>query len=148
MGVPEDLIFGNRPDVGSGLRQVVRRRASRDRGREAIEGTFDGGVGETLDGQEAGADVLYAPGLHQPEELRELVSALELPLNVLIRPGAPSVSALGALGVKRVSVGGAFAFAAFGALMNAASELLNDGTYGFLELSGAGSKEVRAAFAD
>jgi 2-methylisocitrate lyase-like PEP mutase family enzyme len=97
--------------------------------------------------QQAGADVLYAPGLHRSEELRELVSALELPINVLARPGAPSVSELAALGVKRVSVGGAFAFAAFGALTNAANELLHDGTYGFLELAGDGSKQVRAAFA-
>ena len=98
--------------------------------------------------QEAGADVLYAPGLHTAEELRELVAALELPVNVLARPGAPSVAELGALGVKRVSVGGAFAFAAYGALTSAANELLHDGTYGFLELAGAGSKQVRAAFAD
>jgi 2-methylisocitrate lyase-like PEP mutase family enzyme len=98
--------------------------------------------------QEAGADVLYAPGLHTAEELRELVAALELPVNVLARPGAPSVAELGALGVKRVSVGGAFAFAAYGALTSAANELLHDGTYGFLEPAGAGSKQVRAAFAD
>ncbi len=98
--------------------------------------------------QEAGADVLYAPGLHRPEELRELVAALELPINVLARPGAPTVAELGALGVKRVSVGGAFAFTAFGALTNAANELLHDGTYGFLEPAGTGSAQVRAAFAD
>jgi 2-methylisocitrate lyase-like PEP mutase family enzyme len=95
--------------------------------------------------QQAGADVLYAPGLHSPDELRELVTAVELPVNVLARPGAPSVAELGALGVKRVSVGGAFAFAAFGALTNAANELLHDGTYGFLELAGTGSKQVRGA---
>jgi len=98
--------------------------------------------------QQAGADVLYAPGLHTSAELRELVAALELPINVLARPGAPSISELAALGVKRVSVGGAFAFAAFGALTNAANELLHDGTYGFLELAASGSKQVRAAFAD
>jgi 2-methylisocitrate lyase-like PEP mutase family enzyme len=98
--------------------------------------------------QEAGADVLYAPGLHQPEQLRELLASVELPVNVLARPGAPSVTALGALGVKRVSVGGAFAFAAFGAVTSAANELLGDGSYGFLELAAAGSKAARAAFTD
>ena len=109
-------------------------------------------LGDTIDRlqayQRAGADVLYAPGLHGADELRELVSALERPVNVLARPGAPSVAELGALGVKRVSVGGAFAFVAYGALTNAANELLSDGTYSFLGLAGAGSKQVRAAFAE
>ncbi len=98
--------------------------------------------------QEAGADVLYAPALDRPEDIRELLAAVELPVNVLARPGAPSVAELAALGVKRVSVGGAFAFAALGAALGAANELLHDGTYGFMELSAAGSRAVRAAFAD
>jgi 2-methylisocitrate lyase-like PEP mutase family enzyme len=97
--------------------------------------------------QQAGADVLYAPALHRPEDIRDLLASVDLPVNVLVVPGAPSVSQLGALGVKRVSVGGAFAFAALGAAIRAASELLNEGTYGFLELSGAGAKTARAAFA-
>jgi 2-methylisocitrate lyase-like PEP mutase family enzyme len=98
--------------------------------------------------QQAGADVLYAPGLHQPEELRELIAAVELPVNVLARPGAPPVAELAALGVKRVSVGGAFAFAAYGAAVQAARELLSVGTYGFGELSAVGATAARAAFAD
>ena len=98
--------------------------------------------------QEAGADVLYAPALDRPEDLRELVASVDLPINVLARTGAPSVAELGALGVKRVSVGGAFAFAAVGALVEAASELLSEGTYGFMERSAVGSKAARAAFAD
>jgi 2-methylisocitrate lyase-like PEP mutase family enzyme len=98
--------------------------------------------------QQAGADVLYAPGLHRPEQLRELVGALELPVNVLARPGAPAVAELGALGVKRVSVGGAFAFAALGALTDAAGELLSEGTYGFLDLAASGARQARAAFTD
>jgi len=72
---------------------------------------------------------------------------VELPVNVLARRGAPPVSELGALGVKRVSVGGGFAFAAYGAAVQVSSELLSDGTYGFAELSGAGAKAARAAFA-
>ena len=96
--------------------------------------------------QQAGADVLFAPGLDRAEDLRELVASVDLPLNVLARPGTPPVPELRALGVKRVSVGGAFAFAAFGALLGAASELRTEGTYGFLALSAAGSKAARAAF--
>jgi 2-methylisocitrate lyase-like PEP mutase family enzyme len=66
--------------------------------------------------QEAGADVLFAPGVQKPEEIRDLVAAVDLPVNVLALPGTPTVAELGAMGVKRVSVGGAFAFTALGAV--------------------------------
>jgi 2-methylisocitrate lyase-like PEP mutase family enzyme len=98
--------------------------------------------------QEAGADVLYAPALDSPEDLRELIASVDLHVNVLARRGTPSVPELSGLGVKRVSVGGGFAFAALGAVAGAASELLNEGTYGFTELSGAGAKAARTAFRD
>ncbi len=96
--------------------------------------------------QEAGADVLYAPALDRPEDLRDLIASVDLPINVLARRGTPPVPELSALGIKRVSVGGGFAFAALGAVVGAASELLNEGTYGFTELSGAGAKAARTAF--
>jgi len=96
--------------------------------------------------QEAGADVLFAPGLADPDEIRAVVQAVDLPVNVLARPGAPTVSELGALGVKRVSVGGAFAFAALGAVVQAALELREHGTYGFWERAAPGSQAARSAF--
>jgi 2-methylisocitrate lyase-like PEP mutase family enzyme len=98
--------------------------------------------------EQAGADVLYAPALDRPEDLRELLASVERPVNVLARRGVVPVARLGSLGVKRVSVGGAFAFAALGAAVDAATELLSEGTYGFTELSGAGAKAARAAFGD
>lgn len=98
--------------------------------------------------QEAGADVLYAPALDRPEDLHELLAAVDLPVNVLARPGTPPVAKLAALGVKRVSVGGAFAFAAYGAVVEVAGKLLNDGTYDFSELSAVGSRAARTAFTD
>ena len=91
--------------------------------------------------------VLYAPALDRPEDLRQLLASIERPINVLARPGAPSVGELSALGVRRVSVGGSFAFAALGAAVNAARELLEDGSYGFCELSAVGARAARAAFA-
>jgi 2-methylisocitrate lyase-like PEP mutase family enzyme len=97
--------------------------------------------------QEAGADVLYAPALDRPQDIRELLASVELPVNVLVRPGVPPVAELAALGVKRVSVGGAFAFAAYGAALDAASELLSEGTYGFTGLAATGSRAARTAFA-
>jgi 2-methylisocitrate lyase-like PEP mutase family enzyme len=96
--------------------------------------------------QEAGADVLYAPGLRSLDDIRSLVQSVDRPVNVLARPGAPSVAELGAVGVSRVSVGGAFAFAALGALVRAGRELLDQGTYTFFELSGPGAEAARSAF--
>jgi 2-methylisocitrate lyase-like PEP mutase family enzyme len=97
--------------------------------------------------REAGADVLYAPALDRAEDIRTLLASVDRPVNVLVRPGVPPVAELTRLGVKRVSVGGAFAFAALGAAAQAGTELLTDGTYGFTELSSAGVKAARAAFA-
>ena len=96
--------------------------------------------------QEAGADVLFAPGITDLDEIRTLVREVDRPVNVLARPGAPSVSELASAGVARVSVGGAFAFTALGAAAEAARELLEDGTYGFWETAGPGAKAAREAF--
>ena len=96
--------------------------------------------------EQAGADVLYAPAMDSPEDIAALVAAVECPVNVLARPGAPTVEELASLGVARISVGGAFAFAALGAAADAANELLERGTYGFTELAGAGARAARAAF--
>jgi 2-methylisocitrate lyase-like PEP mutase family enzyme len=98
--------------------------------------------------EEAGADVLYAPGLRRLEDIRQVVSSVGLPVNVLAFPGVPSVRELAAVGVRRVSVGGAFAFAALGAAVEAAQELLDDGTYGYMERTGLGLKFARPAFAE
>jgi 2-methylisocitrate lyase-like PEP mutase family enzyme len=97
--------------------------------------------------QEAGADVLYAPGLVRLEDIRRLVSSVDLPVNVLGRPGAPSVSELASAGVRRISVGGAFAYAALGAAVEAARELLDEGTYGYFGRAGVGLQAARSAFA-
>jgi 2-methylisocitrate lyase-like PEP mutase family enzyme len=96
--------------------------------------------------QEAGADVLYAPGLTELEDIRPVVAALDRPVNVLARPGAPAVSELARAGVRRVSVGGAFAFAALGAVVEAANELAGEGTYGFFERAATGVRAARSAF--
>src|SRR3954447_20588869 len=81
--------------------------------------------------QEAGADVLYAPGIASADDIRSIVESVDRPVNVLARPGAPTVAELTELGVARVSVGGGFAFVAAGALIAAGRELLEQGTYGF-----------------
>jgi 2-methylisocitrate lyase-like PEP mutase family enzyme len=96
--------------------------------------------------QEAGADVLYAPGLSTAEEIRQVVSSVDRPVNVLARAGAPTVSELAELGVARISVGGHFAFAAIAGLVEAATELRDQGTYGFAEASRNGGRAAREAF--
>ena len=96
--------------------------------------------------QEAGADVLYAPGLTRIEDIRTLVSAVDRPVNVLAMPGVQPVAELAAAGVSRISVGGAFAFAALGAMVDAATELRDQGTYGFQSGAGTGRAATRTAF--
>ena len=59
--------------------------------------------------QEAGAHVLYAPGLTTAQQIRDVVSSVDRPVNVLALPNAPTVAELAELGVARISVGGAFA---------------------------------------
>ncbi len=65
--------------------------------------------------QEEGADVLLAPGVTAPDDLRHLLPEVDRPVNVVARPGCPPVAELAALGVRRVSVGSWFALAAVGA---------------------------------
>jgi 2-methylisocitrate lyase-like PEP mutase family enzyme len=96
--------------------------------------------------QEAGADVLFAPGARDLDTIRELVSSVNLPVNVLVLPGMPSVAELAEAGVSRISVGGAFAFAAYGAAAAAGRELLDSGTYGYWETAATGAKATREAF--
>jgi 2-methylisocitrate lyase-like PEP mutase family enzyme len=98
--------------------------------------------------QEAGADVLFAPGVIDLDEVRQLVASVDRPVNVLPGPGAPTVSELGEVGVRRISVGGAFAFAALAGVVDAARELRDLGTYGFRERSRVGLTAAREAFAD
>lgn len=96
--------------------------------------------------QAAGADVLYAPGLSDIDDIRQVVASVDLPVNVLAFPGGPSVSELTAVGVKRVSVGGAFNLVALGAVANAAREFMHDGTFGWWGLAGTGLEIAHTAF--
>jgi 2-methylisocitrate lyase-like PEP mutase family enzyme len=95
---------------------------------------------------QAGADVLYAPAVTSIGDLREIVRSVDKPVNVLALPKVPPVADLAEIGVARISVGGAFAFTALGALQQAGRELLEQGTYGYWNLAGPGAKAARAAF--
>jgi len=78
--------------------------------------------------RDAGADCLYAPGLRDLTQIREVVAAVGEPLNVLALPGGPSIPELADAGVRRVSTGALLASAAYGALAAGARELLSEGT--------------------
>ena len=94
---------------------------------------------------DAGAHVVYAPGLTARDDIERLVNEVSAPVNVLALPGGPSIGELASAGVRRVSTGGALALAAYGALHDAAQELLGPGTttYANRALSGV---EQEAAF--
>ena len=81
--------------------------------------------------EKAGADVLYAPGLRELETIRTVVSALRKPLNVVMSSADPSLTAddLEAVGVKRLSVGGALSRLALGAFMKGAREMKEKGSF-------------------
>ena len=85
--------------------------------------------------RDAGADCVYAPGLSTVAQIRAVVDAVGVPLNVLAWPGGPSVGEIGAAGGRRVSTGGALASTAYGALMIGAHELLSAGTSAYRAIS-------------
>ncbi len=81
----------------------------------------------------AGADVLYAPGLPNLETIKTVCDAFDKPVNVVMGLSGPahSVEELSAAGVKRISVGGSFARAAMAGFVNAATEVRDKGTFGY-----------------
>jgi 2-methylisocitrate lyase-like PEP mutase family enzyme len=97
--------------------------------------------------QEAGADVLYAPGITRKEDIATLVRSVDRPVNVLAGLGGDlDVATLSALGVKRISVGGALARAAIGEFLRSATEMRDKGTFTFTA-EAAKSGELNGIFA-
>ena len=95
--------------------------------------------------RDAGAGVVYAPGLTRIDQIAAVVEAVGIPVNVLALPNGPSVAELAAAGVRRVSTGGALARASYGALLAGARELLAEGTSRY-SAAGAPSEALRTAF--
>lgn len=94
-----------------------------------------------------GADVVYAPGLAAIDDISRVVEEVGVGVNVLLLPGGPGVAELSEAGTRRISIGGALAFAAYGALAEGARELLEHGTCAFAdEVLTAAERE--AAFGD
>jgi methylisocitrate lyase len=97
---------------------------------------------------EAGADCLYAPRLRTADEIRAVVAAVApKPVNVLAGSDVASVAELAELGVRRISVGGMLARAAWAGFLAAATETAKAGTFGWLERATPGA-ELDARFTD
>ena len=94
--------------------------------------------------QQAGADVLYAPGLTKREDIATVIREVDRPVNVLAgMPGLElSLDELSALGVRRLSTGSALARAALGRFLGAAHEMLDAGTFRFVDEAAAASRDV------
>ena len=111
------------------------------RGRDDLDDTI-----ERLQAyEEAGADVLFAPGLRTLDDIRRVVGSVRSPINVLV--GELSSDCGAGRGRRGPSVGGSsFAWAALGGLVAAATELLEDGTYGYSAGAAAGRAAVMETF--
>ena len=89
---------------------------------------LDDTIARLLAYRDAGADAAYAPGLTDLRQIAEVVAAVEIPVNVLVLPGGPTVAELAKAGVRRVSTGSLLAARSYGALVEAATTLITDGT--------------------
>jgi 2-methylisocitrate lyase-like PEP mutase family enzyme len=127
--------------VGGGAVMLTARAEGFVRGRPDLDET----IGRLTAFAAAGADCLFAPGLQDEQQISAVVQAVApTPVNVLTR--GPSVASLAALGVRRISVGGALAGVAFGQFLRAAQELAEQGTFGGFA-GGVTGRELNPMFA-
>lgn len=102
---------------------LTARAENHLRGRDDVDDT----VLRLCAYRDAGAHVLYAPGLRELGTIERVVAECGAPVNVLLMPGGPSVRKLADVGVRRVSVGSSLARIAYGSLYRAAKRLLDTG---------------------
>jgi 2-methylisocitrate lyase-like PEP mutase family enzyme len=95
---------------------------------------------------EAGADGIFVPGVFDEQRIADLVRAIPAPLNILAGPGAPPISRLAELGVRRVTFGSALSRVALSAARAAAVEILEQGSYSRLGESNIGFSDLQALF--
>ncbi len=98
--------------------------------------------------REAGADGFFLPGVVDPAEIRQVVAAVPLPLNVLVRAGLPRVSELTALGVRRISAGSGISSAVHGLTRRAVRQFLDGGTYDAMLEGAVPYAEMNALFGE
>jgi 2-methylisocitrate lyase-like PEP mutase family enzyme len=98
--------------------------------------------------QEAGADVLYAPGLTSNEQIEAVVKSVDRPVNVLmgLKGVGLTLGELSSLGVRRISVGGGLARAALSGFLSAAREMREKGTFSWAEEAVGSLSQLTAGF--
>lgn len=106
---------------------------------------LDDTIARLLAYRDAGADVVYAPGLKDLEQIAAVVEAVGVPVNVLALPGVSRLRELEGAGVRRISTGSLLASAAYGALVAGARELQDEGTSHYAE-RGVSSDALKTAF--
>ena len=98
--------------------------------------------------REAGADGFFLAGLVDPAAIRQVVAAVKLPLNLLVRDGLPAVPELAALGVRRVSAGSGISSAVYGLTRRAVRQFLDTGAYDAILDGAMPYPEVNALFGE
>jgi len=145
---------GGMDEVGRAAERVAEAaQASREgmlltaRAENHIRGVddLDDTIARLIAYRDAGADAVYAPGLTDLEQIARVVETVRIPLNVLALPSGPSLGELAAAGVRRISTGSLLAGAAYGALLEGARELREEGTSRYAE-GGASRDALRDAF--
>lgn len=95
---------------------------------------------------EAGASGLFVPGITEAEEIKSIASEIELPLNVMARPGLPKGKELKKLGVRRLSAGGAISQVVWNATAELSKKFLASGDSGVFGASGMGYGKLQELF--
>ena len=97
--------------------------------------------------QDAGADVLFAPGVQSKADIRSILSSIDRPLNVLmgLRGEQLTLAELGELGVARISLGGSLARTAYSAMISAILDITSTGCFSYASNAITG-KEINAIF--
>ena len=110
------------------------------------ESNLDATIKRLVGFAEAGADCLYAPGIRTAEQIGAVVKAVApKPVNVLVVSPDMKVAELAGLGVRRISLGGALAAAAWGGFMRTSREILENGTFSELRNANPG-RELNKIF--
>jgi 2-methylisocitrate lyase-like PEP mutase family enzyme len=118
----------------AGIKAVINARTDAFFPSSMAEGDrFAEAVARANAYRKAGAGSLFVPFVADRDIIGRLAREIDGPLNILARPGSPSLAELKALGVARVSIGGVLATSAYAVIRRAAAELKGAGTYGFAE---------------
>jgi 2-methylisocitrate lyase-like PEP mutase family enzyme len=96
----------------------------------------------------AGADGIFVPGLTEATKIKAIASAVQLPLNVLARPGLPAAAELRELGVRRLSAGSGITQAVYGKITSLAAEFLQNGASAPMTEGAMPYAEINALLAD